>query len=96
MKCVLKGGATVNPSPAEHVLSVGLLFPALVGLYWGHPHQLVKEDGAEIGESVRGWSESWPCHCLVVSQGHCLPDSDLNFLLRILGLLTPKICKSDA
>lgn len=65
MTCVLQGGATVNLSPAEHVLSVVLLFPALVGLYWANPHPLVKGDGAEIGQAVRGWWESWPCPGLV-------------------------------
>lgn len=50
MMHVLRGDATVNPSAARPVLSVVLLFPAVVGLHCAIQHQLDRETGAEVWE----------------------------------------------
>lgn len=48
MMHVLRGDATINPSAAKPVLSVVLLFPAVVGLHCDIQHQLDRETGAEV------------------------------------------------
>lgn len=48
MMHVLWGDATINPSAARPVLSVVLLFPAVVSLHCAIQHQLDREAGAEV------------------------------------------------
>lgn len=50
MMYVLRGDATINLSAARPVLSVVLLFPAVVGLHSAIQHQLDREAGAEVWE----------------------------------------------
>lgn len=50
MMHVLRGDATINLSAARPVLSVALLFPAVVGLPCAVQHQLGREAGAEMWE----------------------------------------------
>lgn len=44
MMYVLRGEATINPSPAKPQLSVVLPFPAAVGLHCATQHPLDTED----------------------------------------------------
>lgn len=89
MMCVRQGDATIHPSPAKHGLSVVLLFPAVVDLRCAMQQQLDKEERTEMWDEVRSWLESGTCHLLVVSLGPSLPDSGLNFLQWIPGLIIP-------
>lgn len=86
MMHVLQGDATIHQSPAKHVLWVGLLYPAVVD-YTVPVSTRSTQEGTEIWDSFSSWFESWPCRLLVVLLGHSLPESGLDFLTRILGLM---------
>ena len=65
----------------------GFAFSGSCGLHCASQHSLDPEEGTEIWDSFSSWFESWPCPLLVVLLGHSLPESGLDFLIRIQGLM---------